>query len=92
MIFLRKLPEGGQEHIAMLMKLTMLVLIAALLCGACSLAEIPSENQATQAENQELYAIYQKYMQSQNQERALSGVPPKPIRSYEEWQKAPGMD
>jgi hypothetical protein len=92
MIFLRKLPGGGQEHIAMVMKLKMIILISALLCTACSVAEIPSRNRDTQAENRQLYSIYQQYMQSQNQEREMSGVPPKPIRPYEEWQKSPGMD
>jgi hypothetical protein len=92
MIFLRKLPGGGQEHIAMVMKLKMIILISALLCTACSVAEIPSQNRDTQAENRQLYSIYQQYIQSQNQEREMSGVPPKPIRTYEEWQKSPGMD
>lgn len=76
----------------MFMKLKMIVLISALLCTACSLAETRSQNQATQAENRQLYEIYQKYMQSQNVEREMSGIPPKPIRSYEDWQKSPGTD
>jgi hypothetical protein len=92
MICLMKLPGGGQEHIAMFMKLTVIFLIGALLCAACSLAETPSQNRATQAENRQLYEIYQQYMQSQNQEREMSGIPPKPIRSYEDWQKSPGTD
>ena len=76
----------------MCMKLTMLVLIGALLCSACSLAEVPSQNQATQVENRQLYAIYQQYMRSQNQEREMTGLPPYPIKSYEDWQKSPGTD
>ncbi len=76
----------------MFMKLKMIFLISALLCTACSLAETSSQNRATQAENRQLYEIYQKYMQSQNQEREMSGIPPKPIRSYEDWQKSPGTD
>ena len=59
---------------------------------ACSLAETSSQNRATQAENRQLYEIYQKYMQSQNEQREMSGIPPKPIRSYEDWQKSPGTD
>ena len=76
----------------MFMKLKMIFLISALLCTACSLAETSSQNRATQAENRQLYEIYQQYMQSQNQEREMSGIPPKPIRSYEDWQKSPGTD
>jgi cell division protein FtsL len=92
MICLRQLPAGAKEPIVMFMKLTMIFLLSALLCSACSLAETSSQNRATQAENRQLYDIYQKYMQSQNQEREMSGMPPKPIRSYEDWQKAPGTD
>ena len=64
----------------MFMKLRMIFLISAL-CGTlgCSLAETPSQNRATQAENRQLYEIYQQYMQSQNAEREMSGIPPKPI-------------
>jgi len=76
----------------MFMKLTKILLIGALLCSACSLAETSSRNRATQAENRQLYEIYQQYMQSQNREREMSGIPPKPIRPYEDWQKSPGMD
>ena len=86
------LPAGAKEHIVMFMKLKMIFLISALLCTACSLAETSSQNRATQAQNRQLYEIYQKYMQSQNQEREMSGIPPKPIRSYEDWQKSPGTD
>jgi hypothetical protein len=92
MIFLKTLPGGGQELSVTVMKLTMIILMGALMCAACSVAEIPSQNRETQAENRQLYSIYQQYMRSQNQERAMSGVPPKPIRPYEEWQKSPGMD
>ena len=74
-------------------KLKMIFLISALVCtSGCSLAETRSQNQATQAENRQVYQIYQKYMQSMNEERERSGVPPKPIKSYEEWQKSPGTD
>ncbi len=77
----------------MAMQLRMIFLISALLgVLGCSLAETRSQNQAVQAENRQVYQIYQKYMQSQNEERELSGIPPKPIKSYEEWQKSPGTD
>jgi cell division protein FtsL len=92
MICLMNLPGGAKEHIVMSMKPVIIFLISALLCTACSLAETSSQNRATQAENRQLYEIYQQYMQSQNQEREMSGVPPKPIRSYEDWQKSPGTD
>ena len=92
MLCLIKLPGGAKEHNVMFMKLKMIFLISALLCTACSLAETSSQNRATQAENRQLYEIYQKYMQSQNEAQERSGIPPKPIRSYEDWQKSPGTD
>ena len=76
----------------MVMKLTMNFLLTALLCSACSLGETSSRNRATQAENRQLYEIYQQYMQSMNAQRQMSGIPPKPIKSYEDWQQSPGTD
>jgi hypothetical protein len=77
----------------MAIKLKMIFLISALWCTfGCSLAETRSQNQAIEAENRQVYQIYQKYLQSLNEERELAGMPPKPIKSYEEWQKSPGTD
>ena len=77
----------------MFIKLKMIFLIS-VLSGTfgCALAETPSQNQATQAENRQVYEIYQKYMQSMNEERERSGIPPQPVKSYEDWQKSPGTD
>ena len=49
----------------MFLKLKMIFLIS-VLSGTfgCALAGTPSQNRATQAENRQLYEIYQKYMQS----------------------------
>ena len=77
----------------MFIKLKIILLISVLACTyGCALAETPSQNRATQAENRQVYEIYQKYMQSLNEEREMSGLPPKPIRPYEDWQKSPGTD
>jgi hypothetical protein len=77
----------------MAIKLTRIFLISALWCTfGCSLAETRSQNQAIQAENRQVYQIYQKTMQSLNEQNERSGVPPKPMKSYEEWQKSPGTD
>jgi cell division protein FtsL len=86
------LPAGAKESIVMSRKLKLVLLISALLGSACSVAEIPSQNRATQAENRQLYEIYQQYMQSMNAQRQMSGIPPKPIKSYEDWQQSPGTD
>jgi hypothetical protein len=74
-------------------KLKMMVILS-LLLGAfgCSLAETRSQNRAVQAENRQVYEIYQQYMQSMNAQRQMSGIPPQPVKSYEEWQKSPGTD
>ena len=77
----------------MCIKLKMIFLISVITCTfGCALTEIPSQNRAAQAENRQLYEIYQKYMQSMNGEREMSGIPPEPIKSYEDWQKSPGTD
>jgi hypothetical protein len=93
MIRLAELPEESEEQRVMAMKLKMIFLISALGCTfGCSPAETRSQNQAIQTENRQVYQIYQKYMQSMNEERDRSGLPPNPIKSYEEWQKSPGTD
>jgi hypothetical protein len=93
MIRLVKLPAEDREPNIMSIKLKMVFLVG-VLSGAlgCALAETPSQNRATQAENRQVYEIYQKYIQSLNVEREMSGLPPKPIRPYEDWQKAPGTN
>jgi hypothetical protein len=74
-------------------KLKMILLIGVLSCTfGCALAGTSSQNRDTQAENRQVYEIYQKYMQSLNEERERSGLPPKPTRPYEDWQKSPGTD
>ena len=72
-----KLPEEDREHHVMFIKLKMILLIS-VLSGTfgCALAATPSQNRATQAENRQVYEIYQKYMQSMNAEREMSGIPP----------------
>ena len=93
MIRLVEFPERDREPNVMFLKLRMIFLISVLSCTlGCALAGAPSQNRATQAENRQLYEIYQKYMQSLNQEREMSGLPPKPIRPYEVWQKSPGTE
>jgi hypothetical protein len=88
-----ELSSHAQERIDMFMTVRRVVLLVAL-WGAlgCSVAETRSQNRATQAENRQLYEIYQQYMQSQNAQREMSGIPPRPIQPYEEWQKSPGTD
>jgi hypothetical protein len=77
----------------MVIKLKMIILLIALSCVVgCSVAETRSQNRAVEAENRRLYEIYQKYTESMNEQREMSGIPPKPMRSYEEWRKAPAMD
>jgi cell division protein FtsL len=93
MILSVELPGESREQIVMVKKLKMLFLISALFCACgCSLAETRSQNRAIQAENRQVYQIYQKYMQSLNEEREMSGIPPRPVKSYEDWQKSPGTD
>ena len=77
----------------MCIKLKMIFLISVITCTfGCALTETPRQNRATQAENRQVYEIYQKYMQSMNAQRQMSGIAPQPIKSYEDWQKSPGTD
>jgi hypothetical protein len=93
MMRLVKLPAGDREPNVMFIKLKIIFLAGVLSCTfGCALAGTPTQNRATQAENSQVYEIYQKYMQSLNEEREMSGLPPKPIRPYEDWRKAPGTD
>lgn len=71
----------------------MIVLLSALwYTFSCVAAEPRRQNRAIQAENRRVYEIYQQYMQSMNAQREMSGIPPQPIKSYEDWQKSPGTD
>jgi hypothetical protein len=93
MILLAELPEESREQAIMDIKLKMIFMISVLLCMlGCSLAETRSQNRAVQSENRQVYEIYQQYMQSMNAQRQMSGIPPQPVKSYEDWQKSPGTD
>jgi hypothetical protein len=75
------------------LKLKMIFLISALLgTFACSPTETRSQNRAIKSENRQVFEIYQHYMQSMNAQREMSGIPPQPVKSYEEWQQSPGTD
>ncbi len=69
-----------------------LLISITLALGGCALAEVPAQNRATERENRRVYAIYQSYMQSMNAQRQQAGISPAPIKSYEEWQRAPGTE
>ena len=93
MILTVELPGESREQGIMDLKLKMVFLISVLLCTfGCSLTETRSQNRAIQSENRQVYEIYQQYMQSMNAQREMSGIPPQPIKSYEDWQKSPGTD
>jgi hypothetical protein len=93
MILLAELRGESREQAIMGIKLKMIFLISALLgTFGCSLAETRSQNRAIQSENRQVYEIYQQYMQSMNAQREMSGIPPQPVKSYEDWQKSPGTD
>jgi hypothetical protein len=87
-----ELIEPVQERITMLQWGKVLLLSIFFCALGCAAAATQNQNRATQAENRQLYHIYQQYMQSQNEQRQRSGVPPKPIKPYEEWQQSPGTD
>jgi high-affinity K+ transport system ATPase subunit B len=89
MMLLAESPGESREQAPMDLKLKMILMISVLLVTfGCSLAETRSQNRAIQAENRQVYEIYQQYMQSMNAQRQMSGIPPQPIKSYEDWQKS----
>jgi len=63
-----------------------------LTAGACAAGRTRSAPQARAEQNQQVYEIYRQYMAATNQERQQAGLPPLPIRSYEEFRRAPGTD
>jgi hypothetical protein len=93
MILLAELLGESREQAIMGIKLKMIFLISVLMgTFACSLAETRRQNRNIQSENRQVYEIYQQYMQSMNAQREMSGIPPQPVKSYEEWQQSPGTD
>jgi hypothetical protein len=55
-------------------------------CGA-------APRRAARAEqNRQIYEIYRQYQEAMNQERQQAGLPPRPVRSYEEFRRAPAAD
>lgn len=41
-------------------------------------------------QDRELYDLYRQYMETLNRNRERAGVPPLPVRSFEDWRRAPG--
>jgi hypothetical protein len=92
---MRLLKPAGEteEHIALFSKLKLVFLLSALVCASgCGLADTKRQNQDIQAENRRVYEIYQEHMRSLNEQRQMSGIPPKPVKPYEDWQQSPGTD
>jgi hypothetical protein len=58
----------------------------------CGLSEINAQNRAIDQQNRQVYEIYRSYMTSSNADRERAGLPPQPIKSYEEWQRSPGTN
>ena len=87
MMLLTESPAESREQAPMDLKLKMILMVSLLLgTFGCSLSETRSQNRAIQSENRRVYEIYQQYMQSMNAQREMSGIPPQPIKSYEDWQ------
>jgi hypothetical protein len=70
--------------------LALIGLLACLTAGACAAGRTSPPARAEQ--NQQVYEIYRQYMESTNQQRQESGLPPLTIRSYEEFRRSPGTD
>lgn len=64
--------------------------LAATGCGAGRTTPPPGE--AAAAQDQQIYELYRRYMETLNRQRRQAGLPPLTIRSYEEFRRAPGTD
>ncbi len=74
-------------------KTVRMVLITALLAASgCMAVEIQTPSGAASEQNRQVYEIYRSYMESENQVREESGLPPRRIKPFEEWRQAPGTD
>jgi hypothetical protein len=74
-------------------KLARFFLLWALFSSAgCMVAEIKSQNQATDAENRRVYEVYVSYLKTMNEQREKFGALPVPIMSFEQWQRSAGRD
>ena len=60
--------------------------------AGCMVADIRSQNRATDAENRRVYEVYASYMKSMNAQREKFGVLPAPIMTFEQWQKSGGRE
>jgi hypothetical protein len=63
---------------------------ACLIAGGCAAGRTGTPPQARAEQNREVYETYRQYMEAMNQERQQAGLPPQPIRSYEEFRRSPG--
>jgi hypothetical protein len=65
---------------------------ACLMAAGCAAGRTSTPPQARAEQNQQVYEIYRQYMAATNVERQAAGLPPLPIRSYDEFRRAPGTD
>lgn len=66
----------------------LILLCAWLAATGCGVVE----KRRIEAQDQEIYNLYRQYMEALNLQRRQAGVPPLPVRSYEDWRQSPGTD
>ena len=72
--------------------LVLISLGAWLTAGACAASKTENPRKVRAAQNQQVYELYQQYMEALNQKRQRAGLPPLTVRSYEDFQKSPGTE
>jgi hypothetical protein len=76
-------------------KIAVLLILLPCLTSACAggkarTARPPQEVRA--AQDQQVYELYRQYLETLNAQRERAGLPPAPIKSYEEFRRSPGTE
>ena len=70
-----------------------LIILVLSLTSACkTTGKTMTTQEYRAAQDQQVYELYRQYLETLNQQREQAGVPPAPVKSYEEFRRSPGTD
>jgi hypothetical protein len=72
-------------------KMAVWLLVLMILQG-CGASEMAARNREVHEENRQVYEMYRAYQESTNLQRQKAGLPPRPVKDYDEWRRSPGTD
>ena len=70
--------------------LAIISLGAVLTAWGCATGKTESPRAARAAQDQQIYEVYRQYLEATNQQRQQAGLPPEPVKSFEEFRRSPG--